>query len=184
MTEFLTANMAPIMFVSLIVFLMFGYAVTFSLAACGLFFGFVAIELGMIQPAFLQSLPLRMFTDNGNPWGDSQGNRWTTFRVWLLQLGVELIHSRPYHPQSRGKNERFHRSLEAEVMSLRPLTTMADAQKAFDRWRHIYNHQRPHEALDLAVPASRYRPSIRPMPRKPAEPLYADGTITRKVPAT
>ena len=61
MTEFLTANMAPIMFASLILFLMFGYAVTFSLAACGLFFGFVGIELGMIQPAFLQSLPLRMF---------------------------------------------------------------------------------------------------------------------------
>ena len=61
MTAFLVANMAPIMFASLIVFLMFGYAVTFSLAACGLFFGLVGIELGMIQPAFLQSLPLRMF---------------------------------------------------------------------------------------------------------------------------
>ena len=61
MIEFLTANMAPIMFASLILFLMFGYAVTFSLAACGLFFGLVGIELGIIQPAFLQSLPLRMF---------------------------------------------------------------------------------------------------------------------------
>jgi TRAP-type mannitol/chloroaromatic compound transport system permease large subunit len=61
MNEFLIANMAPIMFVSLIIFLMFGYAVAFSLAACGLFFGIVAVELGVIQPAFLQSLPLRMF---------------------------------------------------------------------------------------------------------------------------
>ncbi|NDH51472.1 MAG: TRAP transporter large permease subunit [Betaproteobacteria bacterium] len=61
MNEFLIANMAPIMFASLIVFLMFGYAVAFSLAACGLFFGFVGVELGLIQPAFLQSLPLRMF---------------------------------------------------------------------------------------------------------------------------
>ena len=61
MIAFLSANMAPIMFASLILFLLFGYAVTFSLAACGLFFGFAAIELGMIQPAFLQSLPLRMF---------------------------------------------------------------------------------------------------------------------------
>ena len=61
MTEFLIANMAPIMFVSLVVFLLFGYSVAFSLAACGLFFGFVGVELGMIQPAFLQSLPLRMF---------------------------------------------------------------------------------------------------------------------------
>ena len=61
MTEFLIANMAPIMFVSLIIFLMFGYSVAFSLAACGLFFGFVGVELGIIVPAFLQSLPLRMF---------------------------------------------------------------------------------------------------------------------------
>ncbi|MGZ9044620.1 MAG: TRAP transporter large permease [Telluria sp.] len=61
MTAFLIANMAPIMFVGLIVFLMFGYSVAFSLAACGLFFGFVGIELGVIQPAFLQSLPLRIF---------------------------------------------------------------------------------------------------------------------------
>jgi len=61
MTAFLIANMAPIMFASLIVFLMFGYSVAFSLAACGLFFGFVGVELGVIQPAFLQSLPLRMF---------------------------------------------------------------------------------------------------------------------------
>ena len=70
MNEFLIANMAPIMFASLIIFLMFGYAVTFSLAACGLLFGLVAVELGVIQPAFLQSLPLRMFgicsTRSGN----------------------------------------------------------------------------------------------------------------------
>ena len=61
MMQFLMDNLAPIMFGSLIIFLLFGYAVTFSLAACGLFFGLVGVELGMIQPAFLQSLPLRMF---------------------------------------------------------------------------------------------------------------------------
>jgi TRAP-type mannitol/chloroaromatic compound transport system permease large subunit len=61
MTEFLIANMAPIMFGTLIVFLLFGYAVAFSLAACGLFFGLVGIELGVITPAFLQGLPLRIF---------------------------------------------------------------------------------------------------------------------------
>ena len=61
MTAFLVANLAPIMFGALIVFLLFGYPVAFSLAACGLFFGFVGIELGTINPAFLQSLPLRIF---------------------------------------------------------------------------------------------------------------------------
>jgi transposase InsO family protein len=132
----------------------------------------------------VHGLPVRLFTDNGNPWGGSQGNAWTKFRVWLLKVGVEIIHSRPYHPQSRGKNERFHRSLEAEVMSLRPLATRAEAQKAFDRWRQIYNHQRPHAALAHHVPASRYRPSHRPFPRKLAEPLYEEATITRQVSTT
>ena len=66
-------------------------------------------------------------------------------------------------------------------MSLRPLASM----KAFNRWRQVYNHQRPHEALNLTVPASRYRPSApKPMPKKPAEPHYEDAEITRKVPAT
>jgi TRAP-type mannitol/chloroaromatic compound transport system permease large subunit len=59
--EFITTNMAPIMFACLVVFLLFGYSVAFSLAACGLFFGFISIELGLFHLEFLQSLPLRMF---------------------------------------------------------------------------------------------------------------------------
>lgn len=143
-----------------------------------------AVKAALTEVFVVHGLPLRMFTDNGVPWGGSQGNQWTKFRVWLLKLGVELIHSRPYHPQSRGKNERFHRSLEEEVMSLRPLANRAEAQRAFDRWRPIYNYQRPHGALGHAVPASRYRPSPRAMPRKLPEPHYAEGTITRKVSST
>jgi len=60
--EFLLANMAPIMFASLIVFLLFGYSVAFSLAACGLFFGFLAIEIGVPgMSSLMQALPLRIF---------------------------------------------------------------------------------------------------------------------------
>jgi TRAP-type mannitol/chloroaromatic compound transport system permease large subunit len=62
MIEFLAANMAPIMFASLIVFMLVGYSVAFSLAACGLFFGFVGIEIGVPGMAsLLQALPLRIF---------------------------------------------------------------------------------------------------------------------------
>jgi transposase InsO family protein len=142
------------------------------------------VKAALTEVFEVHGLPLRLFTDNGNPWGGSQGNAWSKFRVWLLKIGVELIRSRPYHPQSRGKNERFHRSLEAEVMSLRPLATRTEAQKAFDHWRQVYNHQRPHAALDHRVPASRYRPSHRPFPSKLAEPHYEDGTITRQVSTT
>jgi len=59
--EFLQANMAPIMFVGLIVFLLIGLPVAFSLAACGLFFGVVGIELGLLPPSLMQALPLRIF---------------------------------------------------------------------------------------------------------------------------
>jgi tripartite ATP-independent transporter DctM subunit len=61
MIEFLGANMAPIMFLSLIVFLLFGYSVAFSLGACGLFFGWVGVELGLLPQTLLQALPLRIF---------------------------------------------------------------------------------------------------------------------------
>ncbi|MGR4867661.1 TRAP transporter large permease subunit [Variovorax sp. LARHSF232] len=59
--EFITSNFAPIMFAGLIVFLLFGFPVAFSLGACGLFFGFVGIELGLLPEALLQALPLRIF---------------------------------------------------------------------------------------------------------------------------
>ena len=129
----------------------------------------------------IHGLPAAIFTDNGKPWGDSQDTAWTKFAVWLAKLGVKLIHSRPHHPQSRGKNERFHRTLDDEVLALRPLSTLSQAQRAFDRWRQIYNFERPHGALDHKVPASRYTPSPRPMPDRLPEPDYAQDDIVRTV---
>ena len=63
-------------------------------------------------------LPDAMFVDNGSP-GAMPPASTGPARVWLLKLGVEVIYSRPYHPQSRGKNERFHRTLKDEVFALR-----------------------------------------------------------------
>ena len=129
-------------------------------------------------------LPDGIFVDNGPPWGSSGGERWTRFTVWLLKLGVRVLFSRPYHPQSRGKIERLHRTMDIEVLSLWRPRDLADAQRAFDEWREIYNHQRPHEALGQEVPAKRYRPSLRPMPEKLAEPEYDEGDIVRRVGTT
>src|SRR5437660_1082360 len=111
------------------------------------------------------------------------GERWTRFEVWLLKLGIGVIHSRPYHPQSR-KNERFHRTLNAEVLALRRFRDLAETQRAFDAWREVYNFERPHEALDQEVPASRYQPSKRAMPDRLPEPEYDSQEIVRTVPAT
>ncbi|MEY2654712.1 MAG: hypothetical protein RLZZ524_1740, partial [Pseudomonadota bacterium] len=59
--EFFSANMAPIMFIGLVIFLLMGYSVAFSLGACGLLFGFIGIEMGMLPPSLMQALPLRIF---------------------------------------------------------------------------------------------------------------------------
>src|SRR6478752_955257 len=61
MMQFIAQNLAPIMFAGLIVFLLFGFPVAFSLGACGLFFGFVGIELGILPESLLQALPLRIY---------------------------------------------------------------------------------------------------------------------------
>ena len=129
-------------------------------------------------------LPDAMLVDNGSPWGDGPGQSWTRLGVWLLKLGVDVLHSRPYHPQTRGKNERFHRTLKAEVLALRRFFDLADAQRDFDRWRTVYNLERPHQALDQQVPASRYLPSPRPLPHRLPQIEYDAGEITRTVGTT
>jgi putative transposase len=129
-------------------------------------------------------LPDAMFVDNGTPWGDASGKHWTRLRVWLLKLGVELIYSRPYHPQSRGKNERFHRTLCDEVFAFESFDSFSSVQRAFDRWREIYNFERPHEALGQNVPADRYKPSNRTMPKRLPDVEYGAHDIVRAVPKT
>lgn len=129
-------------------------------------------------------LPEAFFVDNGGPWGDSGGQGFTRLGVWLLKLGIAVLHSRPYHPQSRGKNERFHATLAAEVFALRRFGDLAEVQRAFDEWRLVYNLERPHQALGQEVPASRYRPSSRALPDRLAEVDYDSGEIVRSVPAS
>ena len=129
-------------------------------------------------------LPEAVFVDNGAPWGDSAGAPWTRLGVWLLKLGVDVLHSRPFHPQSRGKNERFHRTLDAEVLAFERLRDLAEAQNRFDRWRCVYNFERPHQALNQEVPASRYRPSPRSMPERLPMVEYDEHEIVRAVSTT
>lgn len=108
-------------------------------------------------------LPIRINSDNGSPWGSpsAPGESLSELAIWLVRQGILMSHSRPYHPQTNGKDERFHRSLKAEVLAGRSFESLPRVQAAFDRWRTIYNHERPHEALELATPVKRYRPSTR-----------------------
>jgi transposase InsO family protein len=125
-------------------------------------------------------LPLAMLMDNGSPWGDSGGGRFTAFAVWLMRLGIKVSHGRPYHPQTQGKDERFHRTLKAEVLLGRSFADLIECQRAFDRWRHRYNHVRPHQALALATPSQRYRPSAQCFPEALPPIEYAPGDLVRK----
>jgi transposase InsO family protein len=125
-------------------------------------------------------LPQAMLADNGAPWGTVRGD-YTTLGVWLLRLGVRLYHGRPYHPQTQGKDERFHRSLDIELLQSTRLIDLAHAQAHFDRWRRIYNEERPHEALALATPASRYQPSPVSFPETIPPPEYHESDQVRIV---
>jgi len=127
-------------------------------------------------------LPERILTDNGSPWGSAgqAEHKLTPLNVWLIRLGIAISHSRPCHPQSHGKNERFNGTLKLEVLAT-PWRDLVHAQQGFDRWRHIYNHERPHEAIGYAVPAERYAPSRRSFPEILPAIAYPAGTLVRQV---
>lgn len=111
-------------------------------------------------------MPVRMNMDNGSPWGSPGGDSrgLSTLSLWLVRVGIRVSFSTPAHPQTNGKDERFHRSLKAEVITGRVFVDHAHAQQAFDTWRDIYNTVRPHEGIGMAVPSDRYRPSPRAFP--------------------
>jgi transposase InsO family protein len=124
-------------------------------------------------------LPFALLMDNGSPWGDSEGL--TMFEVWVIQLGVRVTHGRPHHPQTQGKDERFHRSLKAEVLNGCSFRDLPDCQLAFDRWRHVYNHERPHEGIGFVTPGERYRMSPRSFPERLPDIEYGPDDFVRKV---
>jgi transposase InsO family protein len=104
-------------------------------------------------------LPKRMLVDNGSPWGSDKPHPFTPLTVWLIRQGITIIHSRPYHPQTLGKDERFHRTVKTEIAQYCIGLSIAQCQRKFDTWLTVYNFQRPHEALNMKVPAERYSPS-------------------------
>ncbi len=126
-------------------------------------------------------LPLRILADNGGPWGSCGNDGYTQLAAWFFRLGIALSHSRVCHPQTLGKDERFHRTIQYELVSQRTFVDLADCQRHYDRWRQQYNCERPHESLQMAVPASRYQPSPRQFPETLPPIEYAATDIVRKV---
>jgi len=135
-----------------------------------------------LVPVFRRyGLPAEITCDNGPPWGSAFRGFYTRFGVWLLRLGIRVRHSRPGHPQTQGKDERFHRTLGREVLRHLQNPTRAMCQRRFDEWRTVYNTIRPHEALGRKVPAVCYQPSPRAYPERLPEIEYGSAELVRKV---
>lgn len=127
-------------------------------------------------------VPEAMLMDNGPPWGYEGAHGFTRLTVWLIRHGIRVIHGRAYHPQTQGKEERLHRTLKAELLARTSADSLDRWQHHFDGWRWVYNHERPHEALGMDVPAVRYRPSDRDFTGDPPAPIeYPTGDAVRKV---
>lgn len=126
-------------------------------------------------------LPQRMLMDHGTPWSKDLDHPYTGLTVWLIRLGVRISHGHPYHPQTQGKDERLHRTLEDELLKHYTLANLPECQSQFDRWRDIYNFERPHEAVNMQPPSSRYQLSSRAYPEICPPILYDEGAIIRKV---
>ncbi|MHB1947874.1 MAG: IS481 family transposase [Gammaproteobacteria bacterium] len=141
------------------------------------------VEKKLINIFETYGLPDRFNVDNGNPWGCSGQARFTKMSIWLIRLGISVSFSTPLHPQTNGKDERFHRTLKAELLRYHQFHDMEHAQRLFDDWRNCYNLERPHEALNMATPASRYHASHRSYPKNIQPIEYSPDDIVRKVQA-
>jgi len=129
--------------------------------------GLLSTKVAEAKPVFTRlfkeyGLPKRIRTDNGVPFATNTLARLSRLSAWWVRLGVlpELIE--PGKPQQNGRHERMHRTLKAET-TRPPAESCRAQQRKFNSFREEFNHERPHEALDMQTPASRYEPSRREM---------------------
>jgi transposase InsO family protein len=128
-------------------------------------------------------LPQAILTDNEPCFRcfDGRSPSWLESRLWLL--GIRTLHGRPLHPQTQGKVERFHGTVQRELGDELRQPTIQAARERFESYVREYNYDRPHEALDMAVPGYVYRFSERLRPSEMPEHQIASGAICRKVDA-
>jgi putative transposase len=137
----------------------------------------------VFQAAFREfGLPLKIRTDNGAPFASNGESGLSALSAWWVKLGILPERIRPGKPQQNGRHERMHRTLKQETASP-PAANRRRQQERFDRFRRIYNEQRPHQALGQSTPDRCYQPSPRPYPERLEEPEYrADWPVRRIAP--
>lgn len=122
-------------------------------------------------------MPLQILSDNGSAFRNNATWRWSSFDLNLMLLDIRPLHGRPYHPQTQGKVERLHGTMEREIR----FDPRGDVQAQLNTFRNRYNWIRPHQSIGLRTPGSLYQPSSRPRPKKMPEPFFPEGAILRKV---
>ena len=103
-------------------------------------------------------VPQEILTDNGKVFTGRFGIRdiEVLFDRICRENGIDHLLTAPRRPQTTGKIERFHRTLRREFLTGRVFAHLPTAQRELDRWVASYNTERPHSALDMATPASRF----------------------------
>jgi transposase InsO family protein len=115
-------------------------------------------------------LPARFLSDNAAVFSGRSRRGRVALESELDRLGIECVHSTPYHPQTCGKVERFHQTLKLYLAKQAPAEAIAHLQLQLDAFRTIYNQQRPHRALDGRTPLQAFNARLKASPPL-AQPL-------------
>lgn len=154
--------------------------------AVGLF-GLPGFTAKLVYPCLVRTfecygVPEAMLMDRGSVWwSTTNGYGLTWLSVGLIEQGIRLHYGRTRHPQTQGKVERFHRTLNEAVRHRGQPEKMAEWPAALEEFRQVYNQRRPHEALGLRCPTERYRVSTRHYQAQPREWEYPQGSEVRRL---
>ncbi len=135
----------------------------------------------IFEAAFRQyGMPLAIRSDNGAPFASRAIAGLSRLAVWWMKLGIVPERIAAGHPEQNGRHERMHRTLAEETVSP-PEGNARAQQRAFDRFRQVFNQERPHQALNMRTPSAVYEPSSREYPARVREPEYGSAMKVRRV---
>lgn len=149
---------------------------------------------GLTRPTYAQSqpqcerafreygLPRAIRTDNGEPFASTGLGGLSRLALWWIKLGIIPERILPGRPQQNGRHERLHGTLKR---GCGVQGSLKQQQRAFDRFRHVYNHERSHQALGRKqTPAMHYQVSERPYPDRLPQLAYPDTHVVKRVRAS
>lgn len=115
-------------------------------------------------------VPVMVLTDNGVAFNTDRLGKTTQLGAYLRGLGCKPISGRPGHPQTQGKNERIHQTLQRWLRARPVAASIDDLQRLVEEFDEIYNHARPHQALGMRTPAQALAQAVVAVPPRPVEP--------------